>query len=405
MANPSLRFSRQGLQTRPEQVTTAEEGSIVSDLTLPRNTSPGDDFGGDNDTQDHTEHVNSELEKDHSGGDGGDSDVEGDEVLIHESAVVTGRDDSDDIEPEDFRGKTLGLGIVDLTDSSGTGKGSILMADGNVSMTQLTDTLNQCDVKISTPPVDWTTPVAQENRGEPKFEDVDNPGKWPRYCFRPIFAGRSSTTKYKHHALPTGAMPFPKNAEGNRKTDDGWEFHYDGWKNPGRPHRHGATATNMFPEGTEGSLDATVLKNLGLTKLRMEHADALFFLQLILPICNTKLSGIQNDPRMSYYHEVETHTNCTKFASGMGASYGHTWAPTTSKELVNFDGILVKDGVLGGSQGALHRRWDKGGPCYLPDVARTMLFTRFGELKRSMKLCNNDKAPKKGEGKFKRMST
>ena len=277
MPNPSLRSNRPTLQTRPEQVTVAEEGSIVSDLTLPRNTNAGDDFGGDNDTQDHTKIVNSELEKDRFGGDGGDSDVEGDEVQIHESAVVIGRGDGDDIEPEDSRGKTIGLGVVDLTDSSGTVNGSILMTEGNVSMTQLTDTLNQCDVKISTPPADWTAPLAQEDRGEPKFEDVDNPGKWPRYCYRPIFSGRLSTAKYKHHSLPTGAMPVPKNSEGIRKTDDGWEFHYNGWENPGRPHRHGATATNMFPEGTEGCLDATVLKTLGLTKSRMEHADALFF--------------------------------------------------------------------------------------------------------------------------------
>ena len=55
------------------------------------------------------------IEKDCHGGDGGDSDVEGDELLIHELAVVPSRGDNDDVEPEDSRGKSLG--IVDLTDS------------------------------------------------------------------------------------------------------------------------------------------------------------------------------------------------------------------------------------------------------------------------------------------------
>ena len=304
------------------------------------------------------------MEKDYCGGDGGDSDVEGDEVLIHESAVVRGAD-NDDVEPEDGRGKSLG--IVDLTDSSGGVIGNIIMTDGNVTNLQLEDAM-MSDVKIASPPPDWTAPSAQESRGEPKFEDLDNPGLWPQYCFRPVFSGRTSTSKYKHHALPTGAMPLPKNDDGFRKVN-GWDFHYNGWTNPGPSHRHGATTANMFPEGTEGSLDPNVLKKMGLTKSRMQSMDALFFLQLILPICNTKLSGIEDDPRISYYHEVETHTNSTKFASGMGASYGHNWTPTTSKELVNFDGVLVRDGVLGGTQGALHRRWDRLGPCYSADIA------------------------------------
>ena len=400
MPNPSLR-TRPTLQ-RPLQVTVCEE-SVISELSGPR-TNAGGTFctsvATGNDIADHSKTVMNEIEKDYCGGDGGDSDVEGDEVLIHESAVVRGAD-NDDVEPEDCRGKSLG--IVDLTDSSGGVMGNIIMTDGNVTNLQLEDAM-MSDVKIATPPPDWTAPTAQEARGEPKFEDLDNPGLWPQYCFRPVFSGRTSTSKYKHHALPTGAMPVPKNDDGFRKFN-GWEFHYNGWKNPGPPHRHGATTTNMFPEGTEGSLDANILKKMGLTKSRMQSMDALFFLQLILPICNTELSGIEGDPRISYYHEVETHTNSTKFASGMGASYGHNWTPTTSKELVNFDGVLVRDGVLGGTQGALHQRWDQVGPCYSADIARAMTLTRFGELKRSIKLCNNDKAAKRGEGKLQTMCT
>ena len=197
-------------------------------------------------------------------------------------------------------------------------------------------------------------------------------------------------------------MPLPKNDEGIRKIN-GWEFHYNGWTNPGPSHRHGTTTANMFPEAMDGCLDADVLKKLGLNKKRMQDTDALFFLQLILPICNPALSGIKDDPRMSYYHDAETHTNSTKFVSGLGASYGHNWTPTTTKELINFDGILVRDGVLGGTQGALHRRWDGIGPCYSPDIVRVMTLTRFGELKRSIKLCNNYQCAKKGQHKYYKM--
>eukprot|EP00979_Chaetoceros_neogracilis_P000995 scaffold191_cov273-Chaetoceros_neogracile.AAC.10 len=46
---------------------------------------------------------------------------------------------------------------------------------------------------------------------------------------------RSKNSKYKQHQLPTtGAVPFPKREDGKRITENGWEFHYNGWKNPGR---------------------------------------------------------------------------------------------------------------------------------------------------------------------------
>ena len=88
------------------------EESVVSELTLPRNRNNGGNSGGaGSDIGAHSNDVIAEMEKDTHGGDGGDSDIEGDECLIHESGVVQG--DNDHIEPEDGRGKSLG--IVDLT--------------------------------------------------------------------------------------------------------------------------------------------------------------------------------------------------------------------------------------------------------------------------------------------------
>jgi len=60
-------------------------------------------------------------------------------------------------------------------------------------------------VKIPGPPAGWTAPPTNTAAGEPDFSDVDNPGRWPEFIFRPVFKGN----KYIHHALPTGAVPVP----------------------------------------------------------------------------------------------------------------------------------------------------------------------------------------------------
>ena len=108
---------------------------------------------------------------------------------------------------------------VDLT---GTGGMEVI---GQISLSGSHD-LNDEDkdnVKLPMPPADWSAPEVQLERGKPTFDDVDNPGNWNSYVFKPVFAGRSKSTKYKHHALPTGAVPVPENANGKRKLNV-WEF-------------------------------------------------------------------------------------------------------------------------------------------------------------------------------------
>lgn len=41
----------------------------------------------------------------------------------------------------------------------------------------------------------------------------------------------------------------------------------------------------------------------------MEKKDALFFYQLLLPICDPEQSGIVDDPRVGFYVPVSTHSN------------------------------------------------------------------------------------------------
>ena len=93
---------------------------------------------------------------------------------------------------------------------------------------------------------------------------------------------------------------------------------------------------------------------LGLTTKQMLACNVLFFYQLILPLCDLAMSGIENDPRLPYYTEVERFANMSKYESRLGGSYGYKWIPARARELVNFDRILIRDGVLGLSNGAYH---------------------------------------------------
>jgi hypothetical protein len=306
-----------------------------------------------------------------------------------------------DVEDLEMRGNFNNY--VDLT---GTGSMEVIgqiSLPGNVRQDGTTITTNTSsssqlpsDIKLPQKPSEWVIPTNQPTRGEPEFVNVDNPGDWDRYIFKPTFEGRARTTKYKFHQLPTGARPVPKNDNGLRE-EKGWSFHYKGWKAENKSYRRGATMSDMFPKEMDGCLDRDVLKSLGLNKERITEADALFFYQLILPICDPSKSNVDRDPRMSYYIECEKFTNMGKAESGYGGSYGHSWRPTTASELVHFDGILIMNGVLGGNGGDLFRRWDEQSSCYNETIANTMTHTRFKELKASLKLCHNGSAPKKNQ--------
>ena len=86
----------------------------------------------------------------------------------------------------------------------------------------------------------------------------------------------------------------------------------------------------------------------------------LYFFQLLLPICDPKKSGIANDPRKPFYSDVEIFSQKYAHDLGLVGAYGHAFKPLNLDELVHFDGVLVRNGVRGGSNGAVHRRWEQG---------------------------------------------
>ena len=181
----------------------------------------------------------------------------------------------------------------------------------------------------------------------------------------------------------------------------GWRFHYNGWeKSSGTQHRNGATKHNLFPSGREGALDKDALLHMGLTKERMcgidYMPDALFFYQLILPMCDPMKSGIEYDPRLAYYTDVTKFSNLYAIQTEIAGAYGHKFDLIRLDETITWDMIIIRDGVLGGSNGALYMRWVPG-TLFDPMISESMSYDRFIQIKRVRKLNDNMTAKKRGE--------
>ena len=55
----------------------------------------------------------------------------------------------------------------------------------------------------------WTPATRKEAKGDPNFEDVNNPGQWLDFTFQPKFEGKYSSGACVHHATPGGAKVVP----------------------------------------------------------------------------------------------------------------------------------------------------------------------------------------------------
>ena len=208
---------------------------------------------------------------------------------------------------------------------------------------------------------------------------------------------------------------MPINPITSDRTLGDWTFMYQGYKRnfvDGEMHvnhllhgfpkfRSGATRENMFPDCRKGSLCPDVLSRLGCSPTVMKdhegNPDALFFFQNIFPIGDTTLND--NDPRLSFYPEMAKFTNGYAVEIGLCSGYGHKFNLVDIPELVHHHGVLIQDGVLGGSDGAILRRFKKTkyNTAYCPLISKSMTSTRFLQIKRCMKLNNNAATPKKGQ--------
>jgi hypothetical protein len=96
----------------------------------------------------------------------------------------------------------------------------------------------------------------------------------------------------------------------------------------------------------------------------------------------------------AFYSKVETtFSNLYAIQIGLGGSYGHKFKNVVIDELVRFNGVVIRDGVKGGSNGAIHRRWMNGAD-YDSLIQGSIPHTRWLQIKRFMKLSNNQTSPK-----------
>lgn len=81
--------------------------------------------------------------------------------------------------------------------------------------------------KIPGPPDEWK--AKKLGKGEPKFDEVDNPGGWSPHAFQAKFDAAGKKGKCKCHALPTGCTPLSADKDGDREAK-GCKFHCQPWK-------------------------------------------------------------------------------------------------------------------------------------------------------------------------------
>jgi hypothetical protein len=84
---------------------------------------------------------------------------------------------------------------------------------------------------------------------------------------------------------------------------------------------------------------------------------------------------------------------------GLGGSYGHSFKEVMLEELLHFDSVVIRDGVHGGTDGAIYCRWREGETTFDKEVEKSISHIRWLQLKRTYKLCDNIQkaAPKKSE--------
>lgn len=136
---------------------------------------------------------------------------------------------------------------------------------------------------------------------------------------------------------------------------------------------------------------------MGLSKKQILDGDALFFRQLLLPMCDPEKSGIADNPRLPWYSAIEKWTAIYTATLGLYGAYGHNIETVALCKLLQFDMVINKSGVMGHVDGTIYRRWKKGDGAFSQDIYNHMTHSRWCQIKRCFKLCDNDKAPRRGQ--------
>jgi hypothetical protein len=185
------------------------------------------------------------------------------------------------------------------------------------------------------PPETFAGYMPKPNSGAPAaFEDVDNPAGQSDFTFA---ARYDKKNKYTAHFTPCSAKVVPLNADGEREID-GWKFHYTSWEADEFSRdtyiRGTANANNIRPDDRRGVLDVDLLKKFGINKDTKD--SPLHWYQLLFPICDPAMSGIEDDGRMPFYTHAAACSNIYAYAAkNWGGGYSHSFNQVSEMELVH----------------------------------------------------------------------
>eukprot|EP00957_Ditylum_brightwellii_P069144 5250724-Ditylum_brightwellii.AAC.1 len=132
-----------------------------------------------------------------------------------------------------------------------------------------------------------------------------------------------------------------------------------------------------------------------MSSQQMKDKGALFFYQLLFPLCNTSKSNIDSDPRKSFYTDVAHFSNQYVLDKGLFSGYGHACDIVKVKELVHWDGILFKHAAKWGACN-IHCQWVTDNIDYDSKIEHAMQFSRYVQIKSIYKLNINKDCPQQG---------
>ena len=108
-----------------------------------------------------------------------------------------------------------------------------------------------------------------------------------------------------------------------------------------------------------------------MTQRVIRERELLLFYHILLPLCDTPPSRIQEDKRLPYYSEVEKGSNIHAFHIGIGGSYGHRLKLVKFPGIIFCGGCIVRDGFRGETSGAIYCRVQMGAE-YDDDITKGM---------------------------------
>ena len=347
--------------------------------------------------------------------DGGSSDEENAEGFFNNNNCIDNDNNNDkDNDPTDDTVQEDSGGVDTNTTNAST---STLSSATDVldKWKYLRETLNMFVFNNGEPanPADIKTFIPDDynpsNDTTTAFNNADNPGNWPAYCYT---AKQVKGGGYVYHRLPGGATPVPATDgfSGPIRTIGGCKIYYGGsdgtWGvNPDTDKfysRSNATPINLLPKERRTVLDCEKLRKYGVNTDRISSEDALFFLQLLLPLTNTNAKGGINeysedqqkhlvvDERKPYYNEVATFSSANmQSLCGNADSCHNSPRLFSTKEQIQFDGITIANGNVGGGHD-YHNLWNPNDDKHNKYVVQCSLKpTRFLEVKKYRKYNNN----------------